>query len=117
MRNIETVTAFTRNSSGYGLTVREACIIVAVANVCAYKESVGLPAETTQAEINLVTGMEMKSTISRLKFWIEFKRKKTGKIHKSYYWLNAKGVVTVRNLLKFQELDMKEVIKTAAAMK
>jgi aspartate/glutamate racemase len=90
---------------------------VAVANVCAYKETMGLPAEATQAEINLITGMEMKSTISRLKFWIEFKRKKVGNIHKSHYWLNAKGIVTVRNLLKFQELDMKEVIKTAAAMK
>jgi hypothetical protein len=117
VRNIEIVTAFTRNSSGYGLTVRESCIIVALANICAYKEMKGLPAEATQAEINLVTGMEMRSTISRLKFWIEFKRKKVGKIQKSHYWLNAKGVETVRNLLKLQEIDIAEVIKTAAAMK
>jgi hypothetical protein len=117
MRNIEIVTAFTRNSSGYGLTVREACIIVAVANVCAYKETMGLPAEATQAEINLITGMEIKSTINRLKFWIGFKREKVGRINKSRYWLNAKGVATVRSLLKLQELDMAEVIKAAAAMK
>jgi uncharacterized protein YcfL len=117
MRNIEAVTAFTRNSSGYGLTVRESCIIVAVANICAYKETVGMPSEATQAEINMVTGMEMRSTISRLKFWIESEHRKAGKIHKSFYWLNAKGIETVRDLLKFQEIDIAEVIKTAAAMK
>lgn len=117
MNKVEAITSFTRNSAKYGISVKEASILIAVAQICGHKEAHGLPAEATQVEINLITGMEMRSTISRLSFWIEQKRKKTGKIQQSYYWLNAKGIEAVKNLLALQPQDMEEIIKQAKITK
>jgi hypothetical protein len=117
MNKIDAITSFTRNSMAYGLTVKEACIIIAVAGICANKAAIGLVPKATQAEVNLMTSMEMRSTISRLKFWLEFKRRKTGKVHKSYYWLNAKGIETVNNLLDFKIIGIQELMDIATYKK
>jgi hypothetical protein len=117
MNKIEAITSFTRNSAKYGISVKEAAILVAVAQVCAHKQKAGLPAMATQTEINLVTGMEMRSTITRLNFWIEFKRVRTGKLHYSHYWLNQKGLDAVANLLDLSNISIDQVVKEASIRK
>lgn len=117
MNKIEAITSFTRNASKYGISPKEASILVAIAQICGHKEKHELLPEATQVEINLVTGMEMRSTISRLSFWLESKRRKEGRIQVSHYKLNNKGLEAVANLLDLSSISIDQVIKEALQKK